>query len=143
VACGIEFRGVETAHDTVGGTERGKNVVFTFTVDDVKICHCGDLGHVLTEDQAAEIGAVDVLLPPVGGYFTIGPNEASKVADQLSAKIVIPMHYKTNKVDFPITFVDDFLKGKQNVKRLNSSEVEIKAGQLPQEREIVVLEHAK
>jgi L-ascorbate metabolism protein UlaG (beta-lactamase superfamily) len=142
IACGIEFDGVPTAHDTSDGSERGKNTVFTFTVDGIKMCHLGDLGHVLNGDQAAEVGAVDVLLAPVGGYFTIGPEEAWKVADQLAAKIVIPMHYKTEKVTFKIAGVEDFLKDKSNVKRLNSSTLELRKDNLPAEREIVVLKHA-
>jgi L-ascorbate metabolism protein UlaG (beta-lactamase superfamily) len=142
VAEGIAFDGVNAFHDTTQGAERGRIVIFKFVVDGVAICHLGDLGHVLTADQAAEIGAVDVLLLPVGGYYTIGPEEAWKVAGQLAAKIVIPMHFKTPKVDFPIAPVDDFLRDKPNVKRPGVSEVEIKKVGLPAEREIIVLEPA-
>jgi L-ascorbate metabolism protein UlaG (beta-lactamase superfamily) len=139
---GIEFVGVQTAHDTSGGEERGKNVAFTFIVDGVKIAHLGDLGHVLTPEHCAQIGAVDVLLTPVGGFYTIGPDEAWKVADQLAAKVVIPMHYKTDKVAFPIVGVDEFLKGKTNVRFAHSSTVEIRKEHLPAVRQIVVLDHA-
>ncbi|MEN6519641.1 MAG: MBL fold metallo-hydrolase [Armatimonadota bacterium] len=142
MASGIEFNGVQTMHDTSSGSERGRNTVFTFTVDDIKICHMGDLGHVLSSDQAAEIGAVDVLLVPVGGYYTIGPKEAHQVANQLAAKIVIPMHYKTEKVDFPIVGVDEFVKGMPNVTRLDSSILEIRKEDVPEERRIIVLKHA-
>lgn len=142
VANGIEFYGVQTGHDASGGKERGKNVVFVFTVDGIKVCHLGDLGHVLTAEQASQIGAVDVLLAPVGGYFTITAEEVWQVADQLAAKIVIPMHYKTEKVDFPIVGVEDFIGGKPNVKQMKASTVELKKDNLPKEREIIVLKHA-
>ncbi|MEN6370584.1 MAG: MBL fold metallo-hydrolase [Armatimonadota bacterium] len=142
MASGIEFNGVSTFHDTSGGSERGRNTVFSFTVDNIKICHLGDLGHVLKSDQAAEIGAVDVLFVPVGGYFTIDAKEAEKVADQLSAQIVIPMHYKTEKVDFPIVGVDEFIKGKPNVTRLDSSVLELRKEDVPEEMQIIVLKHA-
>ena len=142
VVAGIEFVAVQTMHDTTGGAERGKNTVFTFTVDGIKVCHLGDLGHVLNQDQAAEIGAVDVLFAPVGGYFTIGPGEAWQVADQLAPKIVIPMHFKTGKVDFPIVGVEEFLKGKPNVRRLESSTLELKKEDVPAQRQIIVLAHA-
>ena len=141
VVSGIEFQGVQTMHDTSGGAERGKNTVFTFAVDGVKLCHLGDLGHVLNQDQAAEIGSVDVMFVPVGGFFTIGPEEAGKVAEQLAAKIVIPMHFKTEKIDFPIVGVDDFLKDKQNVKRLDNSTIELRKEDIPQERQIIVFRH--
>lgn len=142
VVSGIEFLGVQTMHDRSKGAERGKNIVFTFVVDGIKVCHLGDLGHVLTQDQAAEIGAVDVLLVPVGGFFTIDAVEACKVADMLAAKIVIPMHYKTEKLDFNIAPVEDFVKDKPNVRRLDASTLELKKEDVPEDREIVVLTHA-
>lgn len=141
-AAGIVFEGIATFHDTSGGAERGKNTVYSFTVDGVRVCHLGDLGHVLTSEQAVVIGAVDVLLAPVGGHFTIGPEEAAKVTDQLAARVVIPMHYKTEKVDFPIGPVEDFLKGKADVRRLDVSEIEITPESLPKETQIIVLKHA-
>jgi len=142
LASGIEFIGVQTMHDTSGGSERGRNTVFTFTVDKIKVCHLGDLGHVLNSDQAAEIGAVDVLLAPIGGYFTIDAKAAWQVADQLAAKIIIPMHFKTEKVDFPIIGVEEFIKNKPNVTRLDSSIFELRKEDVPEERRIIVLKHA-
>jgi len=139
----IEFLGIQTMHDESGGSERGKNVVFIFTVDGVKICHLGDLGHIPTSEQLSQIGSIDVLLVPVGGYFTIGAEEAWEVAEKLNARVVIPMHYKTEKIGFPIAPVDEFLRGKPNVKRLDSASVELSADSLPTEREILVLKHAK
>lgn len=141
-AADVEFKGLATFHDASGGRERGKNTVFTFIVDGVKTCHLGDLGHVLTSEQAAEIGAVDVLLAPIGGFFTIGAKEAWKVAEQLAAKIVIPMHYKTDKVAFPIAPVDEFIKDKPNVQRMDTSEIEVTPESLPRDRQIIVLQYA-
>ena len=142
VAAGIEFQGVDTFHDRSKGAERGRNTVFCFSADGVKVCHLGDLGHVLTNEQAAMIGAVDVLLTPVGGTYSIGPDEASKVMEQLSAKIVIPMHFKTSKIAFPIEPVESFLEGKPNVERLDSSEIEISADEIGSGQRIIVLQHA-
>jgi len=142
VAAGLEFQGVDTQHDKSRGAERGRNTVFLFAVDGVKVCHLGDLGHVLTAEQAAAIGVVDVLLIPVGGTFTIGPDEAARVADQLAAKLIIPMHFKTPKVAFPIDSVDSFLAGKANVERLSETEIEVTPEDLTGEPRIVVLRHA-
>ncbi len=138
----IEFKGVGTYHDTSRGSQRGENTVFCFAVDGVKLCHMGDLGHQLSGPEVAEIGQVDVLMIPVGGFFTIDAATASKVCDQIKPKMIIPMHYRNDKCAFPITGVEDFLKGKANVKRLNTSDLELKAGQLPQTTEIVMLKHA-
>jgi L-ascorbate metabolism protein UlaG (beta-lactamase superfamily) len=139
---GIEIDGVLTCHDKTDGRQRGLNTVFCLDVNGVRVCHLGDLGHELSAKEIREIGRVDVLLIPVGGYFTIDAAEATRVAAALKPRIVIPMHYKTPVLDFPITGVEDFLKGKPQVKRLAASEVEITRANLPQETEVWVLKHA-
>jgi L-ascorbate metabolism protein UlaG (beta-lactamase superfamily) len=136
---GIDFRAVTTAHDNTGGSQRGKNDIFCFTVDGVNLCHAGDLGHNLTVEQVKAIGKVDILMIPVGGFFTIDATTAAKVCDQLKPKIILPMHYKIGKSDFPIAGVDEFLKGKNNVTRLNDSEIEVTASKLPSAAQIIVL----
>jgi L-ascorbate metabolism protein UlaG (beta-lactamase superfamily) len=137
-AKGIKFKGIPTYHDDAGGSKRGRNTVLCFEIDGVNVCHMGDLGHPLSQAQLAELDKVDVLLIPVGGFFTIDAKTASRVCDQLKPRVVIPMHYKTAKLDFPITGVDEFLRGKDNVTRLDSSEVELKKGELPAGTQIMV-----
>jgi len=139
---GIEFKGIEAFHDPEGGSLRGRDVIFNMNIDRIHVCHLGDLGEMLTPDQVDQIGQVDVLLIPVGGYYTIDAKTASRVVDQLKPKVVIPMHYLTDKCAFPIAPVDDFLAGKEDVRRLDSSEYEVAKEQLPDAREIVVLKHA-
>jgi len=139
---GISFKGIPTYHDSSKGSERGTNTIFTFSVDGIRVCHLGDLGHILSEKELAEIGPVDILLIPVGGYFTIDSKEAARVAEQLKAKVLIPMHFKTEKCGFPIAPVEDFLKGKPNSRRPGTSEVAFDKTTLPHQMEIVVLEHA-
>ena len=139
---GISIKGISTYHDPSKGSERGDNTIFTFSVDGMKICHLGDLGHILGDEELAEIGPVDLLLIPVGGYFTIDPKEATRVAEQIKPKILIPMHFKTKKCGFPIAPVEDFLKGKPNLKRPKVSEAAFEKKGLPQQMEILVLEHA-
>jgi L-ascorbate metabolism protein UlaG (beta-lactamase superfamily) len=139
---GVSIKGISTYHDPSKGRERGPNTVFTFKVDNIQVCHLGDLGHILSDKELTEIGMVDVLLIPVGGYFTIDPKEATHVAEQIKPKVVIPMHFKTEKCGFPIAPVEDFLKGKTNTKRPRANEAIFDKTTLPQQMEIVVLEHA-
>jgi L-ascorbate metabolism protein UlaG (beta-lactamase superfamily) len=141
-AKGINIKGVATYHDNSKGRERGNNIVFVITVDNINVCHCGDLGHVLSPADAALIGPIDVLLLPVGGHFTIDAKEATQVADRLQPKLIIPMHYKTAKCGFPIATVDDFLKGKSNFRKEKTAEIEITPATLPAQLEIIVLQHA-
>jgi len=141
-AAGVEFLGIGTFHDDSQGSRRGRNTVFVISADGLRIAHMGDLGHVLTADQAAEIGNVDIALIPVGGFFTIDAAQAEKVARQLDVNLVIPMHFRTDKCSFPIASVDDFVRGKPNVVRTGGSVLEVSADSIPAERQIVVLEPA-
>jgi len=140
---GVEIKGVSTSHDEASGSQRGPNVVFCFTLDGVRVCHLGDLGHDLAPGLLAEIGPVDVLMIPVGGTFTIDANAASRVADRIAPKVVIPMHFQNERCrDFPVAAVDDFRKKRQRVRMVDGSEVEIKKENLPAETETVVLKPA-
>ena len=139
---GISIKGIATYHDPSKGSERGANTIFTLKIDNIQLCHLGDLGHLLSDKELAEIGPVDILLIPVGGVFTIDSKEATRVAEQIKPKILIPMHFKTEKCGFPISPVEDFLKGKTNAKRSKANEATFDKATLPQQMEIVVLEHA-
>jgi L-ascorbate metabolism protein UlaG (beta-lactamase superfamily) len=139
---GVSMKGISTYHDPSKGSERGANTIFTLKIDNIRLCHLGDLGHLLSDKELSEIGPVDILLIPVGGFFTIDSKEAAHVAERIKPKILIPMHFKTEKCGFPIAPVEDFLKGKTNTKRLKTSEATFGEATLPQQMEIVVLEHA-
>jgi L-ascorbate metabolism protein UlaG (beta-lactamase superfamily) len=120
-AKGIIIEGIPSFHDTSSGSERGKNIIFIITADGMRVCHLGDLGHRLSAQEVKEIGQVDCLLIPIGGFYTIDPQEATAVAGQLNPKLIIPMHWKTEKCGFPIEAVDPFLKGKTKVQRIKGS----------------------
>lgn len=92
---GIEIHGITTFHDNVEGAKKGLNTVFVFTVDGLRICHAGDLGHILTQEQLELIGKVDVLMIPVGGRMTLDGAGAAAVMKQLQPAVTIPMHYRT------------------------------------------------
>jgi len=139
---GIEFKGIPTYHDTTKGKERGQSTIFCFTVDGVRLCHLGDLGHTLSAKEIAEVGQVDVLMIPVGGFFTIDAKVATEVMHSLKPRLVIPMHVKTAKCSFPITTVEEFIAGKSNVKKLATSEIEVTKDTLPASTEIHVLKFA-
>ena len=137
---GIDIKAIPTAHDEKGGSERGNNNIYCFEVDGVRVCHLGDLGHLLTDDQVADVGKVDVLLIPVGGFFTIDAKAAQRVSEQVGAPVVIPMHYKTDRMTLPISGLEEFLKDKDNVTRLGSSEMSLNLAELPASPTIMVLQ---
>lgn len=139
---GISVFGTLTYHDASQGVERGPNFVFTILIDGITVCHLGDLGHELTVDQVSNIGSVDVVLCPVGGVYTINPEQAVKVISQLEPSIVIPMHYRTpahdTKLFGEVAPVSDFLKeygsNPEPVPKLSLDKLK-----LPEETELVVL----
>ncbi|HSW89544.1 MAG TPA: MBL fold metallo-hydrolase [Patescibacteria group bacterium] len=96
---GISVFGFESFHDDKKGADRGKNVVYTYVIDGVRIAHLGDLGHTLSDGFIERLGEIDVLLAPVGGKYTIGPDTASEVIAAIEPSYVIPMHYKTDAHD--------------------------------------------
>lgn len=143
-AGGIDFTAVGTFHDESGGSERGKNTLFAFTVDGLRIGFMGDLGHLLDDEQLKKLGKIDILLTPIGGVFTIDPEAAAKLIEQIKPRLVIPMHYKTDKCGFPIAEVDEFAKLVTNVKKTGKSEIKIKNDDVPASGpEVWALEHAK
>jgi L-ascorbate metabolism protein UlaG (beta-lactamase superfamily) len=108
-----EVLAVASEHDAAAGTERGPNSIFVFTLDGLRVCHFGDFGQALLRDEQADaIGAVDMLLLPVGGSATIGAEQAAEIADRLSPRWVVPMHYRTPAISFLET-ADEFL-GRQD-----------------------------
>ncbi len=108
----------------------------------MKVCHLGDLGHRLSDTQVTELGGVDILLIPVGGFYTIDARVAIELCGRIKPRVVIPMHYKTDKCDYPIAGVERFLQGKDEVTRSGVSEAEFKKAELPPSTQIIVLKPA-
>ena len=133
--------GMPTFHDAEGGKTKGKNTAYLMDVDGVSVCHLGDLGHVLTSDQVEEIDNVDVLLLPVGGVSTIDASIAAEVVRQLEAKVVIPMHYKTEALNRGLEPVDGFLK-EMGVKEVNSQpRLSLTRSNLPMSTQVFMLNY--
>ncbi len=68
---GIEFVGVPCYHDRVSGQERGNNTIFCFAVDNIRVCHCGDLGHPLDDSTLHSLGNVDIPSLPAGRWLRL------------------------------------------------------------------------
>jgi L-ascorbate metabolism protein UlaG (beta-lactamase superfamily) len=107
----VKVTAVPTWHDEDHGAKRGPNLIFVFEIEGMRIVHCGDLGHVPTREQAKAIGKPDVLLIPVGGFYTIGPQQARDTMELLRPTLTIPMHYRTSfDEDMPIQPLATFLQ---------------------------------
>jgi len=108
---GVSIKGVYSYHDDSKGSERGINTIYIIGVEDMKVCHLGDLGQKeLADMQLDKIGEIDILMVPVGGIYTINDEEAVKIINQIEPSVVIPMHYKIDGVNIKLEKIDNFLK---------------------------------
>jgi L-ascorbate metabolism protein UlaG (beta-lactamase superfamily) len=125
-----EVVAVASEHDPAAGTQRGPNTIFRFELDGVPVCHFGDFGQAaLRDEQAAAIGSVDLLFVPVGAGPTIGAEQAAEIAARLEARWIVPMHYRTTRVNF-LEPVDAFLSRMPYVHRLDGASFD--TAQLPE-----------
>uniref|UniRef100_A0A7C4XMX4 Lactamase n=1 Tax=candidate division WWE3 bacterium TaxID=2053526 RepID=A0A7C4XMX4_UNCKA len=136
------IEGIPSFHDSKEGSERGKNTIFQISVDGLNILHMGDLGHILSKDTLEKILDIDVLMIPVGGFYTITAEVASKIISSIEPGIVIPMHYREddkNELTKNMAPLKKFLDemGAENVKKLDR--LKITKNDIPDETEIVVL----
>jgi L-ascorbate metabolism protein UlaG (beta-lactamase superfamily) len=107
---GVSVIGVPTYHDAEKGAKHGRNTIYLIEIDDVRVCHLGDLGHPLEDSEAEAIASPDVLLVPVGGRTTIDAAQAAAVVRQLEPRFVVPMHYAIPGLKLELDSLDRFLK---------------------------------
>ena len=89
-------------HDDEGGSLRGENKITIIEAAGKRIAHMGDLGHMLSEEQLDAVGKCDVMLIPVGGYFTIDAKGAKEIVDAADPVVVIPMHYRSGSYGYDV-----------------------------------------
>lgn len=111
-ASGIRVTALKSFHDDAGGSKRGETLLFLLEAEGLRIVHLGDLGCMPAEEQIRQLAHPDVLMIPVGGFYTIDGKTAQAVAKRLQPRVVLPMHYKTAcNSDWPISGPEDFLEG--------------------------------
>jgi L-ascorbate metabolism protein UlaG (beta-lactamase superfamily) len=132
-----EVVGVASEHDEKAGTERGPNTIFVFELDGIRAAHFGDFGQpALRPEQAEAIGQVDLVFIPVGAGPTIGAAQAHAIAEQVGAKWIVPMHYRTPKIGFLDT-ADEYLELAPNVLKLETTSFD--TSELPAEAPLAVV----
>ncbi|NLL90852.1 MAG: MBL fold metallo-hydrolase [Ruminococcaceae bacterium] len=135
-------RKVENYHDHEEGAKRGKNIIHIFESDGISIAHMGDTGNLLNESQLEEFGSCDVILLPVGGFYTVDAAEAMQIAKKVSAKLIIPMHYRTEKYGLEkVDSVDGFLELADRPVEIYNTDTFILEGEVP--RLVAVLEFSE
>jgi L-ascorbate metabolism protein UlaG (beta-lactamase superfamily) len=105
-AAGIAFRSRTTYHDRVGGSRMGLTRMFAFEIDGLRIAHLGDIGCDLSAEDVGWLGRVDLCLWPVGGVYTLGPEDAGRVLQALKPRVGVPMHFRNPRCGLPIAPVE-------------------------------------
>ena len=138
---GINLSRIKTYHDDKMGKLRGDNYVSVFSIDGVTFAHLGDLGEADNQQLIAALNGVDVLFIPVGGTYTIDALAAKNYCQRIKPKIIIPMHFKTEKSTVDIAPIEEFLKLFDDYKKVeNLINFNINQYTYPQ---ILVFDHAK
>lgn len=140
---GVSIIGLPSFHDDKGGSLRGKNTIYVFEMDGLRVVHLGDVGHELSEETVEAIGDVDILMVPVGGEYTVGPSGAAAIVRSIEPKLIIPMHYKLPGLKAE-TFakllpLEPFLK-EVGVTSETLPKLVVKKEELGEEQKVIILE---
>ncbi|HEX7542751.1 MAG TPA: MBL fold metallo-hydrolase [Patescibacteria group bacterium] len=141
---GVRIFGFQSYHDKTKGSERGENILYKFEAEGLSVLHCGDLGVIPEESFLETIGEVDILMVPVGGFYTIDADEAFQLVKRIEPAIVIPMHYnhsKLNQKNFSqLTGINEFTKKFGLDNPIPLPKLVYKKEEIEQEMKVVVLE---
>ena len=140
---GVDIVGIPVDHDGEHGSVRGKNTMYYIESEGVSVLHCGDLGHELDDATLAKFGEVTALMLPIGGVYTIGPEQAAKVVSSIEPSFVVPMHYKIDGSKIAdlgtlAKFLDEMGVDAQNGTKLDKLKLSSSDSEL--ETKVVVLE---
>ena len=140
---GAFITGIGTYHDAELGTEHGESIAFIIEMEDIRVCHLGDLGHAPTAEQAEEMTGADVLLVPVGGNTTIDGAKAAEVVSLLEARLVIPMHYQTVASKAKLEPPDRFLKEMGVTAVEPQPKLSLSKSTIPHETQVMILDYKR
>jgi L-ascorbate metabolism protein UlaG (beta-lactamase superfamily) len=136
---GISLFGYPSFHDKSQGKERGGNIIYVIEAEGLRLCHLGDLGALPPAEIMEEIIGADVLMVPVGGKYTLGPEEAVEAVNQIEPSYVLPMHFRTPALA-ELAEKEAFLTeiGAEKTEKLDK--LSLSKDKLPEETKVAVLE---
>jgi L-ascorbate metabolism protein UlaG (beta-lactamase superfamily) len=141
---GVGIIGLSTFHDEEKGAKRGKNTVYRIEMDGLSIVHLGDLGHTLSAEEVDSLDGVDILMVPVGGFYTIDPAKAVAVISEIEPSIVLPMHY--GRTELPAKAFGSLVPREAFLKEIGKDDVvaqpklTITKDKLPEQMQVIILE---
>ena len=96
---GAKITAIPSFHDKEGGAKRGKNLIFRIEAEGLSIAHLGDLGHLPNDEQLSALKGLDLMLIPIGGFYTIDTPEAEEIVSLAKPRCAVAMHYKVHADD--------------------------------------------
>lgn len=134
---GVLISGVRTdaAKDTLP-----RNIAYVFDIDDVRICHLGNIRTTPTADEVEALSC-DVLLIPVGGGNVLQAEQAAATVSLLEPKVVIPMQYKTDASTGDLAPVERFLKEMGVEAKTPESRFAVTKSNVPSDTTVVLLNY--
>ncbi|MDQ0149775.1 MBL fold metallo-hydrolase [Eubacterium multiforme] len=133
------IKGYTTFCDDFNGTKRGENIIYTYDIDNLKLCHLGYLGEILSDNLIQEIGKIDILFLPVGGNITLSGKEAYLLSKKISPKIIIPMNYKAKTSSFLFNGLKEFSLLLKNIRKFPNKSFRIFKETLDSNKGTIVL----
>jgi L-ascorbate metabolism protein UlaG (beta-lactamase superfamily) len=106
----LTVTGIKSFHDAEGGARRGPNIIFIYEAEGLRIAHLGDLGHMPDDAQFAALSGLDLMLIPIGGYYTIDTRTAVEVIRRAKPRVAVAMHFLTPVMNFPISDEKQFVE---------------------------------
>lgn len=134
-----KITGYSTFCDNLQGSKRGPNIIYTYELDDLKLCHLGYLGEYLSEDIMQKLNDIDILFVPVGGHISLNGKDAYILSKEINPKIVIPMNYKNSCTSFLFDSIKDFLLLNRNLYKNNSNSIVINKDNMNGFKKIILL----
>lgn len=120
--------------------DTAQNNIYVIYIEDIAVCHLGDLSHVPTQNQVEDLGSIEVLMVPVGGQNALNAAQAAEVISLIEPYIVIPMHYQLPDLTIKLDPVEKFLKEMGLAKADTVDTLKLTKSSLPEETQIVLLE---
>lgn len=137
----FEISFIECPHDDEGGTKRGMNKISILKVDEITLCHMGDIGDMLSHKQIEKIKNIDVLMAPIGGFYTLAPDKMNVLVNEINPNVFVPMHYRNEDFGYDVIgTLDDYLKYCKNIKRYDTNTLVITKGM---ESQTAILKYMK
>lgn len=140
---GVLITGIRTYHDSQQGKRHGNNTAYVIEMDDIRICHLGDLGHIPSAEQVEEMSGGDILLVPVGGGGTLDAAAAAETVSLLAPRLVIPMHYATDASTAELEPLDRFLKEMGTAPAPPQARLSVSRSGLPHETQVLILDYKR